>query len=86
MCGFGDKDRRPITPPPCIRLIVYDRITGRELDFNDIDSTYFVLMVDLWNQEGTAAVNLVRHSSAAPQSASAVAQRPRIRRRQTGST
>lgn len=66
MCGFGDKDRRPITPPPCIRLIVYDRITGRELDFNDIDSTYFVLMVDLWNQEGTAAVNLVRHSSAAP--------------------
>ncbi|KAF7564300.1 uncharacterized protein PtrM4_152970 [Pyrenophora tritici-repentis] len=39
---------------------------------------YFVLMVDLWNQEGTAAVNLVRHSSAAPQSASAVAQRPRI--------
>ncbi|KAF7564142.1 Velvet domain containing protein, partial [Pyrenophora tritici-repentis] len=39
MCGFGDKDRRPITPPPCIRLIVYDRITGRELDFNDIDST-----------------------------------------------
>ncbi|KAG9389426.1 Velvet domain containing protein, partial [Pyrenophora tritici-repentis] len=45
-----------------IRLIVYDRITGRA-DFNDIDSTYFVLMVDLWNQEGTAAVNLVRHSS-----------------------
>jgi len=66
MCGFGDKDRRPITPPPCIRLVVYDRNSRRELDFNDIDSTYFVLMVDLWNQEGTAAVNLVRHSSAAP--------------------
>ena len=66
MCGFGDKDRRPITPPPCIRLCVYDRLTSREVEFSEIDSTYFVLMVDLWNQEGTAAVNLVRHSSSAP--------------------
>jgi hypothetical protein len=24
MCGFGDKDRRPITPPPCIRVLVTD--------------------------------------------------------------
>ena len=48
MCGFGDKvctsvvcmsrsaktkqDRRPITPPPCVRLIVRDPMTGRELD------------------------------------------------------
>lgn len=22
MCGFGDKDRRPIDPPPVVRLIV----------------------------------------------------------------
>jgi hypothetical protein len=22
MCGFGDKDRRPITPPPIIQLVV----------------------------------------------------------------
>ncbi|KAF1830010.1 hypothetical protein BDW02DRAFT_573443 [Decorospora gaudefroyi] len=66
MCGFGDKDRRPITPPPCIRLVVRDKRSGRELDFNDIDSTYHVLVVDLWNEQGTGAVNLVRHSSAAP--------------------
>ncbi len=48
MCGFGDKvcayvgltsrraktkqDRRPITPPPCVRLIVRDPMTGREID------------------------------------------------------
>lgn len=31
MCGFGDKDRRPITPPPCIRLQVIDKATGREV-------------------------------------------------------
>ncbi|KAJ4370537.1 hypothetical protein N0V83_005058 [Neocucurbitaria cava] len=66
MCGFGDKDRRPITPPPCIRLIVCDSQTGQEVDVNDVDSTFFVLMVDLWHEDGTRAVNLVRHSSAAP--------------------
>jgi hypothetical protein len=66
MCGFGDKDRRPITPPPCIRLVVIDNQTGREVDFQDIDSTYFVLMVDLFDAAGVDPVNLVRHSSAAP--------------------
>ena len=32
MCGFGDKDRRPITPPPCVRLRVVDTRTGKELE------------------------------------------------------
>ena len=47
MCGFGDKvcpsgsakmrpdlsqDRRPITPPPCVRLVVRDIATGKEID------------------------------------------------------
>jgi len=66
MCGFGDKDRRPITPPPCIRLIVCDAATGKEIDPNDVDSTFFVLTVDLWDAEGLREVNLVRHSSGAP--------------------
>ncbi|KAF1971514.1 hypothetical protein BU23DRAFT_569996 [Bimuria novae-zelandiae CBS 107.79] len=66
MCGFGDKDRRPITPPPCVRLIVSDYATGKEIDANDIDSTFFVLTVDLWDADGGREVNLVRHSSGAP--------------------
>ncbi|KAF2683439.1 hypothetical protein K458DRAFT_390053 [Lentithecium fluviatile CBS 122367] len=66
MCGFGDKDRRPITPPPCIRLIVCDAATGNEVDANEVDSTFFVLTVDLWDSEGMREVNLVRHSSGAP--------------------
>ncbi|KAF2737859.1 hypothetical protein EJ04DRAFT_532809 [Polyplosphaeria fusca] len=65
MCGFGDKDRRPITPPPCIRLRVYDA-TGKEVDFNEVDSTFFVLSVDLWDEHGSREVNLVRHSSGTP--------------------
>jgi hypothetical protein len=79
MCGFGDKDRRPITPPPCIRLVVCDAKTGLEVDPQDVDSTYFVLMVDLWNEDGSRAVNLVRHCSSAPSvsiSNSAVASYP----------
>ena len=44
MCGFGDKDRRPLTPPPCIRLLI----------------------TDLWDQEATREVNIVRSSSNSP--------------------
>ncbi|KAF2630805.1 hypothetical protein BU25DRAFT_248150 [Macroventuria anomochaeta] len=67
MCGFGDKDRRPITPPPCIRLILCDAATGQEIDANDIDTTFYTLVVDLWHEDTSrGACNLVRHSSAAP--------------------
>ncbi|KAM0802508.1 velvet factor-domain-containing protein [Usnea florida] len=66
MCGFGDKDRRPITPPPCIRLVVKDANTNKELDINDIDTSYFVLTVDLWSADAQKEVNLVRHSATSP--------------------
>ncbi|KAL1952818.1 hypothetical protein VTO42DRAFT_4123 [Malbranchea cinnamomea] len=66
MCGFGDKDRRPITPPPCIRLKVLDATTRREIDPNEIDISFFVLTVDLWNADGDREVNLVRHSATSP--------------------
>lgn len=32
MCGFGDKDRRAVTPPPCVRLAVLDAATGQEIN------------------------------------------------------
>ncbi|CAG7983232.1 unnamed protein product [Penicillium nalgiovense] len=66
MCGFGDKDRRPITPPPCIRLIVRDAQTDKEIDINEIDTSFYVLTVDLWNADGTSEVNLVKHSATSP--------------------
>ncbi|KAG9235098.1 velvet factor-domain-containing protein [Amylocarpus encephaloides] len=66
MCGFGDKDRRPITPPPCVRLIITDAATGKEKDLNDVEHGMFVLNVDLWSAEGTAEVNLVKHSQTSP--------------------
>ncbi|KAJ4312706.1 hypothetical protein N0V94_007307 [Neodidymelliopsis sp. IMI 364377] len=67
MCGFGDKDRRPITPPPCVRLIVCDAATGQEIDASEIDTTFCILLADLWPEDTSrGACNLVRHSSAAP--------------------
>ncbi|KAF5547516.1 hypothetical protein FMEXI_5130 [Fusarium mexicanum] len=60
MCGFGDKDRRPITPPPCVRLVIINTETGKEVDYNTLDHAMFVLSVDLWNHDGTKEVNLVR--------------------------
>jgi hypothetical protein len=33
---------------------------------SDVDSTFFVLTVDLWDSSGSQEVNLVRHSTGAP--------------------
>ncbi|RDW68538.1 hypothetical protein BP5796_09195 [Coleophoma crateriformis] len=66
MCGFGDKDRRPITPPPCVRLVITDATTGLEIDMNLIDHSMYVLNVDLWDEHGQRELNLVRHSSTSP--------------------
>ncbi|CAJ2501653.1 Uu.00g045060.m01.CDS01 [Anthostomella pinea] len=66
MCGFGDKDRRPITPPPCIRLVVMDRDTGKEVDCNEVEHQHYVLHVDLWSEDGYEGKNLVKHSQQSP--------------------
>ncbi|KAA8576693.1 hypothetical protein EYC84_006770 [Monilinia fructicola] len=66
MCGFGDKDRRPITPPPCVKLSITEIATGKEVDVNNIEHGMFVLNVDLWSADGDRPVNLVRHSQTSP--------------------
>ncbi|KAL8967890.1 MAG: hypothetical protein Q9183_002716 [Haloplaca sp. 2 TL-2023] len=72
MCGFGDKDRRPITPPPCIRLVVREaNHPYAEIDVNQIDTSFFVLTVDLWDDKGKQEVNMVRHSQTSPSISSA---------------
>ncbi|PQE20766.1 developmental regulator protein [Rutstroemia sp. NJR-2017a BBW] len=84
MCGFGDKDRRPITPPPCVRLVITDSMTGKEIDVNssvllcwpncssEIEHGMYVLNVDLWSADGKQEVNLVRHSQTSPSISSTV--------------
>ena len=37
LTGYGDgQDRRPITPPPCIRLIVQDALTKKDIDIRSV--------------------------------------------------
>jgi hypothetical protein len=66
MCGFGDKDRRPITPPPCVRLIITHKDTNQEVDPDTIEGSFFILQVDLWDKDATREVNIVRASSSSP--------------------
>nr|POE63212.1 velvet complex subunit b [Quercus suber] len=65
MCGFGDKDRRPITPPPCIKLELTD-LAGNPVDIDSIDGSFFVLQVDLWSDSADREVNIVRASNSTP--------------------
>ncbi|KAL9597493.1 MAG: hypothetical protein Q9219_005126 [cf. Caloplaca sp. 3 TL-2023] len=64
---MSSQDRRPITPPPCIRLVIQDANPPyNEVDMNTVDTSFFVLTVDLWNAAGDQEVNLVRHSQTSP--------------------
>ncbi|KAF2480587.1 velvet factor-domain-containing protein [Neohortaea acidophila] len=65
MCGFGDKDRRPITPPPCIKLIITN-VAGEVVPPSEVPGEYFVLSCDLWDEQAQSEVNIVRSSSTSP--------------------
>ncbi|CAN6658047.1 hypothetical protein TRVA0_030S01024 [Trichomonascus vanleenenianus] len=60
MCGFGDKDRRQITPPPCVRLRIFDAATGVEIrDVSGIEISLFALCVELWSVDESQNLSLV---------------------------
>ncbi|BEI83440.1 hypothetical protein CcaverHIS002_0400440 [Cutaneotrichosporon cavernicola] len=64
-CGFGDKDRRPLSPPPIIQLRVFDKL-GNAIKPHAIDVHRFILMVDLWNGDRTQQRSIVMHPGARP--------------------
>ncbi|KAK6435812.1 hypothetical protein LTR95_008000 [Oleoguttula sp. CCFEE 5521] len=74
MCGFGDKDRRPITPPPCVRLVITDAETGEAIPHKDLDGSFFILQVDLWDKDAAQEVNIVKASSTSPAASISTAQ------------
>ncbi|KAI6779109.1 nucleoside diphosphatase Gda1 [Emericellopsis cladophorae] len=57
MCGSGERDRRPLSPPPCIRLAIFDQ-DGLEINYDNIDPSLFIILVDLWNVDCTQEMNL----------------------------
>ncbi|EXJ61316.1 uncharacterized protein A1O5_11873 [Cladophialophora psammophila CBS 110553] len=67
MCGFGDKDRRPITPPLIVKLHIFDPETHQEIDYvKVVDLSKFILGVDLWDVYGNHEDNCVRNNTTSP--------------------
>ncbi|CAD6920944.1 unnamed protein product [Tilletia controversa] len=47
MCGFGDKDRRPLSPTLIAKLVIYDVATGVELHPSEVNTSLFFVTSDL---------------------------------------
>ncbi|KAG2757514.1 hypothetical protein P692DRAFT_20824911 [Suillus brevipes Sb2] len=77
MCGFGDKDRRPLAPAAVAKMVVR-REDNSIVDVEDIDCSFFLVTVDLWSADGKREMNLVLHpSSSADRYVAANAQKSR---------
>ncbi|OZJ04790.1 hypothetical protein BZG36_01871 [Bifiguratus adelaidae] len=57
MCGFGEKDRRPIDPPPIVQLIITN--PDGAVDNTMLQNPFFVLHVTLWSEDGTEERNII---------------------------
>ncbi|KZW03845.1 hypothetical protein EXIGLDRAFT_758164 [Exidia glandulosa HHB12029] len=78
MCGFGDKDRRPLAPAAVAKMIVRDQ-DNNLVDIDDIDVAFFVAAVDLWSPDGKREMNLVLHPSSADRYIPTQVSKPRRR-------
>ncbi|KAG8906128.1 hypothetical protein FRB99_007518 [Tulasnella sp. 403] len=63
MCGFGDKDRRPLAPAAIAKMVVRND-QFQVLDVDDVEIDFFLVTCDLWSADGHTEVNLVRNPSA----------------------
>ncbi|KIM46423.1 hypothetical protein M413DRAFT_441516 [Hebeloma cylindrosporum] len=64
MCGFGDKDRRPLVPAAVAKMVVR-RDDDSIVDVDEVDCSFFLVTVDLWSADGKQETNLVLHPSSA---------------------
>ncbi|KAF0492204.1 velvet factor [Gigaspora margarita] len=65
MCGFGDKDRRPIDPPPVIRLLVFTE-DGTPVPESSVDHSTMIVLAGLWSEDCKEERNLVINPSSIP--------------------
>ncbi|KAJ2808786.1 hypothetical protein H4R20_000644 [Coemansia guatemalensis] len=68
MCGFGEKDRRPLDPPPVVRLRVRDE-DGRFMQSEDVDIWKFVVSATLWAPHSDNDRSVVINPNTLPSSA-----------------
>ncbi|KAI8990139.1 velvet factor-domain-containing protein [Pilobolus umbonatus] len=59
MCGFGEKDRRPIDPPPIVQLIVKQLGQDTPIDIELLQIPFFVLHVTLWSEDKKEERNVI---------------------------
>ncbi|PAV21332.1 developmental regulator [Pyrrhoderma noxium] len=78
MCGFGDKDRRPLAPAAVAKMIVKSEDDSL-VSVDDIDVAFFVVTVDLWSADGKQEMNLVLHPSSADRYVPTHVSKPRRR-------
>ena len=58
MCGFGEKDRRPIDPPPIVQLIATNLASGERVE-QTLYSPSYVLHAGLWLPDMQVEHNLL---------------------------
>ncbi|KAI0346865.1 hypothetical protein BDW22DRAFT_466207 [Trametopsis cervina] len=85
MCGFGDKDRRPLAPAAVAKMHV-QRPDSSLVDVDEVDCSFFLVTVDLWSADGTKEMNLVLHPTSADRYTPANAPAKTKRRATTSST
>ncbi|TIB15854.1 hypothetical protein E3P92_01552 [Wallemia ichthyophaga] len=70
LCGFGEKDRRPIDPPPVLQVRAFETLeSGTEVEIPDQDITpqHLLVQVKIFGSEGLRSCAYVYNSSTATQ-------------------
>ncbi|KAK3818703.1 MAG: velvet factor-domain-containing protein [Benniella sp.] len=70
MCGFGEKDRRPMDPPPIVRLIVKNE-DGSLADVSQMDVNFYMLVADIYAVDKLTPCTLVTNPVSSTQGTSA---------------
>ncbi|CAI2169579.1 18987_t:CDS:2 [Funneliformis geosporum] len=65
MCGFGDKDRRPIDPPPVVKLLV-STADGTHIPEGSVDHSMMIVHAALWSENCIDERSLVINPSSIP--------------------
>ncbi|KAF9943067.1 hypothetical protein BGZ75_002792 [Mortierella antarctica] len=69
MCGFGEKDRRPMDPPPILKLIVRNE-DGTLADVSQMDVNFYMVVADIYSADQSTACTLVANPASTPQAVS----------------
>ncbi|KAK3938497.1 velvet factor-domain-containing protein [Diplogelasinospora grovesii] len=51
-CGFGERDRRVIDPPPIVQLSIHDPTFDREQHDRQLRHPFFVVHCSIWDERG----------------------------------